>query len=661
MDIKIVDSWLREHLETKAKHKDIAKALSLTSASVERIEKLNNDYLYHVEVTTNRVDMASVIGIAREAAAVLPQFGFEAKFIRPTIETKQTTLINTSTKEIIEIKNDDKLVKRICCVILEVTQKESPQYIKDRLEAAGVRSLNNLIDVTNYVMLEIGHPSHAFDYDRLTTKKLVIREAKKGEKLVTLDKKEHLLLGGDIIADNGKGEIVDLLGVMGTLNSVITNNTKRVLFFLDNCDPVQIRKTSMSLGIRTDAASINEKDVDPELAMTALLRGIELYKKVADAKIISEIIDIYPYKWKQKTITVSEEKINQVIGITIPLQESKKMLERLDFEVKLHNNTLEVAIPSYRDADMHIAEDVIEEIARMYGYHKLPSKLPTTDAIIPHHYTNMFFWEKRVKEALKYWGFTEVYTYSMVSESLLTENKNATVRLKNPLDEDHIYMRRTLIPSLLEVINENKAREEIKIFELANVYLKKPKALPDEIQTLAGAIKNKRAWLHGRQQDIFFQTKGIIEQIAADLGIKSLTFKELEKTGIGTSIYLDKYPLGVIAVMEEGLITFEINFALLQKYAILKKTYTPLVKYPPIIEDLSINVDTTFTTGDIIEEIKKQNALIVEVALLDLYEDKRTFHIVYQDKEKNLTNEEVRKIRTQIIIALEKKFSAKVR
>ncbi|HSW88512.1 MAG TPA: phenylalanine--tRNA ligase subunit beta [Candidatus Saccharimonadales bacterium] len=666
MDIKILDSWLREHLETKAKPKDIAKALSLTSASVEKIEEFNKDYLYHVEVTTNRVDMMSVIGIAREAAAVLPQFGFDAKFINQSVETQHIASL-PKDKQTIDIKNNDKLVKRICCVVLEVTQKDSPQYIKDRLEAAGIRSLNNLIDVTNYVMLEIGHPAHAFDYDRLITKKLIIREAKKGEKVITLDKKEHTLRGGDIVADNGKGEIIDLLGVMGTLNSVVTNETKRVLFFLDNCDPVQIRKTSMSLGIRTEAASINEKDVDPELMIPAIKRGIELYKEIAEAKIVSDIVDIYPYKWKAKTISVSEEKINQIIGVKIPLGEAKAMLERLDFTVSSPPRRgprsggvgkdieeyaeLHVTIPSYRDADMHIAEDIIEEIARMYGYHHLPSQLPTSSAIIPHHYTNSFFWEKRVKEALKYWGFIEVYTYSMVSKQLLKkEDITQTVRLKNPLDEDHVYMRRTLVPSLLEVLKENKNREAVKIFELANVYYKKTKTLPEEILTLAGVLKNST----------FFQTKGVIEQIASDLGIQNLIFKDLEKGGIGASIYVHKHFLGAIQMLEDNLATFEINFTVLQQYATLKKVYTPIAKYPPIIEDISVSVDTAIKTGNIIEEIKKQSPLIVEVSLLDQFEDKRTFHILYQDKGRNLTNEEVAKIREKIISTLEKKFSTKI-
>ena len=290
MDIKILDSHLREYLHTKAKPFDIAKAMSLSSASIERVEPMGDDFLYSVEVTTNRPDMVSVYGLAREAAAVLPSFGFDA-----TLKKLELPEVKRETKESapMTVVNDETLVKRIMGVVLEVRMGKSPAYITKRLEAAGIRSLNNIIDVTNYVMLEIGHPCHAFDYDRLTTHKLIIRPSKKGEKLVTLDKKEHTLAGGDIVADDGANQIVDLLGIMGTANSVVTDQTKRVLFFFDNNDPWKIRKTSMGLAIRTDAAALNEKGIDPELAQTALLRGVQLYKEVAHAKVASDVIDIY--------------------------------------------------------------------------------------------------------------------------------------------------------------------------------------------------------------------------------------------------------------------------------------------------------------------------------------------------------------------------------
>lgn len=429
MNIKILDSWLREYLKTDAKPKDIARDLSLTSISIERTEKWQDDLLYDIEVTTNRPDLMSVVGLAREASAVLPQFGTKASFAPPML-SKPKKISSTVS---LAIFNDPKLVYRVCAVIMEVTVKQSPQKIKDRLESTDIRSLNNIIDVTNYVMRTVGHPTHVFDFDRLNTQKLIIRESKKGERIETLDNKIHILNGGDIVAEDEKGRIVDLLGIMGLKNSVVTEQTKRILFFVDNNDPVKMRKTSMSLGIRSEAAQLNEKDIDPELALDALHYGIQLFEEVADGKVISEIIDIYPKKPTERTVSVSEEKINTVVGVNIPLKTSEKILRSLGFTVDIEGAMLKTRVPSWRSMEVRIPEDLIEEIARVYGYHNLPSVLPPLVSEQPLQLSgNHFYWESRIKHMLKYWGLTEVYTYSMVSETLLEGPLNEAVIIKKP-------------------------------------------------------------------------------------------------------------------------------------------------------------------------------------------------------------------------------------
>lgn len=652
MDIKILDSWLREHLETNAKPMDIAKAMSLTSASIERVEPFGDDFVYEAEITTNRVDMASVRGIAREAATILPQFGFTAKLLplklsKPKKETKDSLPLT--------IKVDQKLVNRVSGILLEVDLKQSPQYVQDRLEAADIRSLNNLVDVTNYVMMEIGHPAHVFDYDRLKNHTLIIRESKKGETIVTLDKKQHTLPGGDIVADNGEGEIVDLLGIMGTENSVVTNETKRILFFFDNNDPWRIRKTSMGLAIRTNAAALDEKGVDPELAMEALLRGVALYKQWADARVLSDIIDMYPHPPKEQKITVSNEKIQRIIGVNIPLKQSVTILESLGFLVKTNKDMLTVTVPSWRANDISIEEDVVEEVARIYGYHNIPTALPPFTQAIPYHQsTNPFYWEHRVKEAMKDWGFTEVYTYSMVSETMFEGPLTQAITLKNPLDMDHVYLRKTLTPSLLHVIDENKAYDNVQIFEIANTYHKKGKGkLPDEIRTFGALLKGNTG--------TFSHAKGIVEAVCEELGIKDLTFTDTDMGGIGASIYNGNTVLGDIEVMDEHLVTIELNFDELLQRANMIKTFIPLPKYPAVTEDIAVVVQGTIKTGDIIKEIKRQSALIADVSLLDMYENTRTFHVVYLDRTKNLTTEETAKIREHVIATLQKKFRAKIK
>lgn len=648
MNIKILDSWLRDFLETPAKPQDLAEKLSLTSLSVERIEKYNNDYLYEMEITTNRPDLFSVTGIAKEAAAILPQFGISAKYNPPKLKEQ-----NSVTPFPIQIINDPKLVNRVCAAVLEVKVGESPKEIKERLETSGIRSLNNVIDITNYVMRTIGHPTHVFDLDRLNTKTLRIEEGKKGQKIKTLDNKEHSLLGGEIVAVNDKREIVDLLGIMGLENSVVTDTTKRIMFFIDNNEPAHMRKTSMELAIRTEAATLNEKGIDPELAKDALLYGIDLFEKIANGKLYAKILDIYPNKPKDKTIEVSFEKINRIIRVDIDIQKSKSALEKLGFEVTVVNKSFKVKVPSSRANDVSIDEDIIEEVARIYGYHNLPSLLPFSDSITPHPFVNNFYWEKRTKDSLKYWGLTETYTYSMISENMLEEEEEKAVKIQNPLTEDFVYMRTAIVPSLLKVVNENKSRKEIKIFEIANIYLKRSSDLPLEVLTLAGLVK--------KEGISFYEVKGIIEQLFNDLGIEKYSFKNSQKTSLGASVFVDKSYVGEIEVLDSDLIDFELNFELITKYSSLKKNFKTLAKFPPIVEDIALILPDNIQTSEVISEIKLQSSLVVDVTLLDQYKDTRTFHIVYQDPTRNLTSKETGQLREKLLNSLKEKFGAKLK
>ncbi len=647
MNIKILDSWLREYVDTKATISEMTKALSLTSVAVERIEKHGSDYIYDIEVTTNRPDLMSVIGIAREAAVVLPQFGVQAAF-KPL---KTQPLPSIGKKADITIKNDPKLVNRILAVLLEVTMGTSPKKIQNRIETSDIRSLNNIIDVTNYVMRETGHPAHVFDYDRLTTKNLIIRQSKKGEQITTLDKKTYTLPGGDIVADNGEGEIVDLLGIMGTANSVVTSQTKRILFFLDNNNPHIIRKTSMNLGIRTEAAVLNEKGVDPETMEKAFLRGIQLYKEIAQATVVSNIIDIYPNPLKEKTVTANTHTIRSVIGVDIKDTQIKAILKDLGFNPVQHDSNITVTVPSWRMNDIAIEEDIIEEVARVYGYHNLPSVLPPLQtSAVYHQASDPFYWERRVKNAFKYWGFTETYTYSMVSDTMLEGPETEAIKLKNPLDEDHVYMRKSLIPSLLEVVRENDSNEHIMLFEIANVYIKNGKNLPHEILYLAAVIK--------KENISFYALKGYIEQLATDLNVE-LTFKPSDNLH-GADIFLEKRHIGTVEILDSNLVDFELNFTELIAHATSAKKYTPIIKHPPIIEDVRLQTEADTTYEQIVSVITKQSNLIKDVTLLDTYEDKKTFRIVYQHAKRNLTNEDIVDIRKKVYSALEKELKAKI-
>ncbi|MBI4990815.1 hypothetical protein HZB96_01845, partial [Candidatus Gottesmanbacteria bacterium] len=391
MNILIPDSWLREYLETDATPEQIKDCLSLCGPSVERINKEGSDYIYEIEITSNRVDMVSVYGIAREAAAILPRFGIKAKLKQLAIKTPRTVAqrdsseVEEADKLPMEVSDPGKICNRIMGIVLEVDpMKESPVYVKERLEKSGVRSLNNLVDITNYVMLEVGHPCHVFDYDKIKTHKFLIRFAKKNEPIITLDEKKYLLNNEDVIIDDGTGRVIDLPGIMGTENSVVNQSTRRIFFFIESNNPLFIRKTSMRYGLRTMAAAINEKHPDPELVKTAMLRGIELYEKIAGGKVAGDIIDIYPNKPKPIAITTTIQFINERLGIELTKSEMISILESLSFQVsdkdtsgvaggsaswrRSHDSPdgegISIIPPSFRQFDITIPEDIVEEVAR---------------------------------------------------------------------------------------------------------------------------------------------------------------------------------------------------------------------------------------------------------------------------------------------------------
>jgi phenylalanyl-tRNA synthetase beta chain len=674
MNILISFNWLKEYLKTQASAESLGKYLSLCGPSVEKIEKKGNDFVFDIEVTTNRVDMMSILGIGREAKTILPQFGIKASFNEPKLASN----IKPEGKSLpITIKDANHLCQRVLGIVMDnVKLGPSPKKIQDRLSKTGIRSLNNAVDITNYVMTEIGHPAHVFDYDRIKTKKLIIRKAEKGEKIVSLEAKEYTLKGGDIVIDDGTGSIIDLPGIIGTKNSIVTPKTKRVLFFIETNNPVQIRKSSMEQGIRTVAATLNEKGIDPELAKTALLRGIQLFKELTGAKIASKIHDIYPCPYQKKTVNCSLQIIKQRLGVDIKENKVKQILTSLGFDVKAiknskKNNTLnnqisfKVGVPSWRANDVKIAEDVVEEVARIYGYHSLPSILPPLYKMPKKPENTNFHWEKKVKQMLKNWGFTETYTYTFQSNKELEKfdlDKEKHLKLKNPLTKEWVFLRTNLLPSLLSVLRFNKGyKKTIKLFELSNVFLPQKDKLPKEKQILILIL----------QKEKFYVLKGICETLLKELGIKNLRFVKIKK---------EKYPnwhpvktalvksrgkkLGLIGLLkasttqnfelEKKVTAAYLDFENITSLATSKKTYKPIPKYPPIIEDLSFIISKKITTQKIKRVIKNSHPFIVKVKLKSIYKAVKTFEVHYQAANKSLKAEEAAKIRKSVVKNLKK-------
>ena len=643
MNILIPHSWLRDFLKTKASVRQIADCLSLAGPSVERVHKVGKDSVYDLEVTSNRVDLMSVYGIAREAAAILPQFGYKAKLIKPNLKK-----LKVKTKLDFKIQNDPSLCFRILAVKLsDIKLARSPQWMQDRLTKVGIRPLGNAIDITNYVMWETGHPLHAFDFDRLTTKTIHVREAKKNEKLTTLDNKTYTLHGGEVVFDNGQGEIIDLPGIMGTANSVITKDTRNVLLWIESVDPKKIRQASMTHGIRTQAAVLNEKSVDPELGFVAILRAIELFLEITTGKIASELVDIYPKKSSAKKIHTDIKFIETKLGISLKKEEVKKILERLDLTTAWQGNKFLVRIPSFRANDIKLPEDIVEEVARIYGYFKLPSKLMAT--ALPDHNNDKFDFEKRVKEIAVRHGGYEVYTLSFAERKDVSKG---AIEIKNPLGEDTRFMRTSLRPSLASAIDVNmNEKESFWLFEMANVYLPvSTNSLPNEKMMFAGIMKNFD----------YREAKGIVESILESLNIEYQFKLGLAKGFVGNSlleIRVKNKLLGTIGLLNDDKgVYFEFSMEELEKCAVQVSSYSLENKYPAQIEDLTFVLPEKTLSGSVFEKVIKIDNRISRTELVSVHENAHTYRVWYQDPKKTLTDNEVKNLREKIISSLQSEF-----
>ena len=650
MDLLIPDNWLREFLKTNAANKEVAKYLSLCGPSVEKITKTGYGDVYSIEVTTNRMDTASVYGIAREASAILSRFNKKAKLV--SLEQKSSYKFVSKVKYL-NTDIDSKLCPRFTAVLIkDVKLAESPKVIKERLTQSGIRPINNVIDISNYIMLELGQPVHTFDYDKINNHLMVLRESKKGERITTLDDKTHTLSGGDIVIEDASEKLIDLCGIMGGSLSAVDDNTKNVLLFVQNYNPSYIRKTSMLLAKRSEAAMLFEKAIDSEQVKTAILRAINIFVKLTKGTLEKEILDLYPNPYKGKIVKVALEEINQKLGIEIEKKDIINILSPLEFKPSWEKKTLKVEVPSFRASDINIPEDIIEEVARIYGYHNLPSVL--MPGVIPDKPNNLpFGFEDKVKNILKGYGGYEVYTLSLVSKDKTFEG---ALKLKNPLGPESEYLRTTLIYSLKEAAIDNSGEKEpFHIFEIANVYISRPNDLPQEKMTLAGIFANTN----------YREAKGIIESLLYELNIKADFVQEELKEfipGQRIAIKVNGKEIGQLGNLEDSdYIYYEFDMEVLNKLSTNTKKYIPVPRYPPQIEDITLSFPEKTKIGEVITQIKLTDKLIENVELKDIYKDNYTFRVWYQDSSKNLTNGDVEEIRKIILRILKNKFGGAIK
>lgn len=637
-----------------------------------------NDAVVEFEITTNRPDCLSIVGIARETAAT-----FESVMKYPNTTFKEN---DENIKDYIDIqvKNSELCPRYSARMIKNVVIKDSPAWIQERLIKAGVRPISNIVDITNYVMLEFGQPMHAFDYRDLEDKKIIVRNAMPGETIKTLDEVERELEESMLVIADGK-KPTGIAGVMGGYGSEIKADTNAIVFESANFESVSIRMTSKKLGLRTEASSRFEKGIDPELAAMALDRACSLVEQIGAGEIVGGKIDLYPAPKKLRKLNLNVKKVNDFVGVEDITEEMIiKYLTSLEFGVEVKGD-LSVTVPTFRD-DVEGEADLMEEVSRLYGYDRIPVKLmDTTFTQGGKDYRQKI--RDMAKNNMAAQGLFEVMTYSFVSPgvfskiNLKAENplRNA-IKLINPLGEDQSIMRTTLIPNMLDVVskNYNKKISEGQFFELSRVYVSETpelKELPDEREVLT----------IGMYGDVdFFDLKGVVENFLDEFNIDRYRIlssnndsmhpgrtAELlinnKRVGFLGEVHpdvLDKYDIPVRVYLAE--LSFE--EIILQSNMDIK--YRSLPKYPSVARDIAIVVTEEITAGQVEEIIRnKGGRLIEEVKLFDIYKGSQiqegyksmAYSIVYRSDEKTLSEEDIAKVHNKIVNSLVNQIGAELR
>ena len=655
--------YILDHQDTFELGMDVREALGI------------NDALIEFEITSNRPDCRSIIGIAREAAVTL---GTDLKY--PKIN------VNGSEGEInFDVDIQTNLCNRYCGrIIKDIKVKPSPYWMKRRLIEAGMRPVNNIVDITNYVMLELGQPLHAFDLDDIKTNKMVVKMAQEGENFTTLDGIERTLTSDMIVVGNGE-KTLDLAGIMGGENSEIKNTTTSIFLEGASFAKESVRLSSKKLGLRTEASSRFEKGIDINLVEEAINRAAQLIEELECGTVLKEMIDVYPKKQKIQKITVNPQRINKLLGVNVPMEQFINILESLEFKCNLiSSDKLELEVPSFR-LDIVEDADILEEVARIYGYDNIPTAQLEGNATAGVKTPKQKFTESLKNTAIAS-GLNEILTYSFVSPRGVDkinlpqdDEKREFVKLLNPLGEETSVMRTTLIPNMLEVLATNVSHKVKKAyaFECGHVFKPQESGLPIETNHLS-------IGMYGSEVD-FFVLKGIIENIFNSVGLKGYEIEpETTNTtfhpGRCAKVLYNNICLGIFGELHPNVIenynlgqrvyVCEINTDLVFENSDLSKTYTPLPKYPSTSRDIALIVKDEIFVKQIEDIIKANSCGIVEsYNLFDVYKGSQiekgyksiAYSITYRSLEKTLTDEDVAKVHDKILSELSEKLNANLR
>jgi phenylalanyl-tRNA synthetase beta chain len=648
------------------------------------------DTILDISITPNRPDCLCMIGVAREIAALTHQ---RVRYPFSSL-SKQGEEIHQRTS--VTILDPDLCPRYVAKLIEGVKIGPSPYWMRNRLEKVGIRSINNVVDVTNFIMMECGQPLHAFDFELLEEGRIVVRRAQESEGFVTLDGVKRVLDGEMLMICDGVKPVA-IAGVMGGLNSEIKEDTKVVLLESAYFNPMSNRRTSKKLGLETEAAYRFGRGVDYGGCLSAGDRAAKLIQKLAGGKVVEGVVDAYPITIQPNPIRLSVRKVHQVLGIEVTAESVKTCLEDLELDVhKEDEDVMIVTPPSFR-GDLEREIDLIEEVARMDGYEKIPLTLPKGPPSSVER-SREFLLERKIIELLIHHGYHEVINYSFTSPASLDliglasdDPRRQFLRILNPLAEDSSVMRTSLIPGLLETARYNLSRKNsnLKFFELRKVFFpQEGERLPREVKYLAGfAIGMERDlhWAFPPRPVDFYGIKGCIEDFFEALQIKGIKFSRVDdipylhpgkasKVSSGEEVFgflgeVHPQVLGHYEIHGKAYL-FEIDFEQMVRHAKERETFRQLQKFPAIYRDLSVVVDDTFEVGRLREAIwDLKHPFIDEVNLFDVYrgapipEGKKgiSYRIRYQANDRTLTDEEVNHIHEKVISLLKEVFHAELR
>lgn len=633
-----------------------------------------DDQVMEFDLTPNRADALSMIGTAYEVAAL-----YNTKMTKP--ETTSNELELSANDELtVTIENEDKVPYYSARVVHNVTIEPSPIWMQARLIKAGIRPINNVVDISNYVLLEYGQPLHMFDQDAIGSQQIVVRQANEGEKMTTLDDTERELLTSDIVITNGQTPIA-LAGVMGGDFSEVKEHTSNIVIEGAIFDSVSIRHTSRRLNLRSESSSRFEKGIATEFVDEAVDRACYLLQTYANGKVLKDRVSSGELGAFITPIDITADKINRTIGFDLSQNDIVTIFNQLGFDTEINDDVITVQVPSRRK-DITIKEDLIEEVARIYGYDDIPSTLPVFEKVTSGQLTDRQYKTRMVKEVLEGAGLDQAITYSLVSKEDATAfamQQRQTIDLLMPMSEAHASLRQSLLPHLIEAASYNVARKnkDVKLFEIGNVFFANGEGeLPDQVEYLSGILTGDyvvNQWQGKKETVDFYLAKGVVDRVAEKLNLE-FSYRRADIDGLHpgrtAEILLENKVVGFIGELHPTLAAdndlkrtyvFELNFDALMAVSVDYINYQPIPRFPGMSRDIALEVNQNIPAADLLSTIHAHGGNILKDTLVfDVYQGEHlekgkksiAIRLNYLDTEETLTDERVSKVQAEIEAAL---------